>query len=154
MEADRYQQNHALFIIGLISLLLCLGVTFFTLFVAPHLIFGWHYDVPEFIAYIREWLFTAFNITDRQASVIIFFGFLLLAIMFGSISYYSSTRIDDQIYEIEEEKNQLNVTHTIKRNRKMSQSTKESLRFFILLFGIAIVVFASTVIFHWLISLY
>lgn len=150
MEQDRYQENHVLFIVGLISLLLCLGLLFFTLFMLPHLLFGWRYDVPEFISYVREWISSGFGLSSRQASSVIFVFFSIWVFVFGLVAYYASSRIDNKIYSI----GQFTKENTAKPSKKLSQGMKESLRFFLLVLGILIIAFAATFGFQWMISFY
>ena len=101
MEQDRYQKNHKLFIVGLLSLILGLSLVAFSLFILPNLFFGWHYDVPEFIANWVAWLQDAYELSSTAASKLTFFFFFLLGLFFAVIAYFSSNRIDNQIYSSE-----------------------------------------------------
>lgn len=71
MEPDRYQQNHQLYIFGIICFLISMGVMLFFFYTLPNLLLGWRYDVPEFIAYWREFLVFDFGFTERYASILI-----------------------------------------------------------------------------------
>lgn len=150
MEQDRYEQNHVLFIVGLISLISCLGLLLFTLFMLPHLVFGWHYAVPEFISYFREWIVSTYGLNISQARLVVFGILSTLVLLSGYISYYASTQIDDKLYTL---KTPI-VEDPPKSTKKLSQSTKESIRYFLIVLGVIIIVFSSTVGFHWMISIF
>lgn len=100
MEADRYQQNHMLYIFGMICLSTSLAFLLFSFFTFPHLLFGWHYDVPEFITFWRVWLISNFAIGLKHASWIIAFILFIAGLLFGVGAYTASTRIDNAIYGI------------------------------------------------------
>ena len=149
MEQNRYNQNHKLFITGMISLLLCLAFLLFMLFMLPHLLFGWIYDVPETVTHVREWITTDYGVSSSRASLVIFLFLLALVLLFGFVAYYASTRVESKIFSSEEpeDKEESHLTE------KLSAGLKESFRFFITLLAILIVAFAATVGFHWMISL-
>ena len=94
MEQDRFQKNHTVFIIGMISLVISLILLALCLYLLPNLLFGWQYDVPTFVPYINEWLISTYNFTDSSASKILFFILVGLSLVFIAIAYFSSNRIE------------------------------------------------------------
>lgn len=145
MERDRYQQNHGLFVVAMLSLLFCLGLLFFSGFLFPYLVLGWIYNVPAFIIEWREWFISDYGLSFVNASRMVFMGFSVPAIICGIIAYYSSTRIENQIY-MEEENIQLDVI-------KKPYFKKDTLIFLFKLLMILGAVIIATLSFHWLISL-
>jgi hypothetical protein len=103
MEPDRYQLNKKLFILSMLSLLLCLPLLAFALFLFPFLIFNWVYDIPSFIYEWREWLKESYSLSTMGAGLLIFLFFFTLSLLFGFISRKASNHIDEEIYHIEAE---------------------------------------------------
>jgi hypothetical protein len=101
MEQDRYQNHQVIFVAGLFSLVLGLSLFALSFYIMPSLLFGWLYDTPEFIVYIVEWLQESYNYTSAGASKLVFLIVFLLALFFSGIAYYSSNRIDNQIFSSE-----------------------------------------------------
>ncbi len=144
MEPDRYQKNHKLYIFGMLCLLVSLSLLFFTVYLFPHLIFGWRYDVPEFITFWREWIMSSYGVSTHYASRLIFLFFFVGVLLFGLGAYFGSTRIDNEIYGI----NQEHAPERIKKTRDLS----ESFQFFLKALGIIVLFYFSTIVFEWLIS--
>lgn len=145
MERDRYQQNHGLFVVAMVSLLFCMGLLFFSGFLFPYLMLGWIYNVPEFIIDWREWLISDYGFNLIIASHMVFMFFSVPAIICGIIAYYTSTRIENQIYT-DEGNSQLDVI-------KKPFFNKDSLMFLFKLLVILGAVFIAILGLHWLISL-
>jgi len=143
MEADRYQVSHTLFIVGMISMLVCLALLAFSLFLFPYLIFNLRYPVPEFVAYWREWLLLAHGISHHAASWLILLCFFIPALCGFVISFLASNQIDNQIYNKKslgsagEQKIKWNVTIN---------------RFAIRLFFLVLLVILTMFLFEWLIT--
>lgn len=117
MEQDRYNTDHFLFIIGMISLIMSLAMFGLTFYVLPNLLFGLIYDIPSFISEWREWIRTSYQVTDYAASQIIALFLFTLSLMFALIAYLSSNQIDNKIFRSELEL-QEEVTHEKKKNRE------------------------------------
>lgn len=118
MEQDRYQKNHALFIIGLFSLVVSLSLFALCLYILPNLLFGWRYDTPGFIINWVALLQFDYNYSSQASSNIIVLAVFLLALFFAVIAYFASNRIDNQIYSAE-----LEMSQEIKipsRNRQLA----------------------------------
>lgn len=99
MEYDRYKAHHKMYIIGIVSLLACLSLLLFSLYILPYLIWGDFYDVPEFIviliAFLQERKYSA-----SSSHWIVWLLFFLPALILGYISYYISNFIDDELLDI------------------------------------------------------
>lgn len=117
MEQDRYNTDHFLFIIGMISLIMSLALFGLTFYVLPNLLFGLIYDIPSFISEWREWIRASYEVTDYAASQIIALFLFALSLMFALIAYFSSNQIDNKIFRSELEL-QEEVTHEKKKNRE------------------------------------
>jgi len=103
MENDRYKQSPALYITGIISLVISLTLFAFTAYILPYLIFEWRYDIPEFIAHWHHGLQLKHAFSEAAASWLIFLFFFLLACLSGIVAYYASNHVDNAIYGIEPE---------------------------------------------------
>ena len=141
MEADRYQKNHKLFIVGIFSLVLGLSFLGFSLYMLPHLLFGWRYDIPGFIMFWREWLQSEYNYTEPGASKILFLFFFGFAAIFVVIAYLSSSRLDSQILSGELQDTNKPV--------KLKAETREGLGLGLKIFFIIIVIFLVGALFQW-----
>lgn len=132
MEPDRYRHNHKLYIIGMFFLAMSLCLFAFCVYVFPHLLLGWVYDVPEFIADWRNWLHINHGYSDSISSLIIFLFIFFLAVAFAVIAYAASNYIDDKLYD-----NRTETTETITEETLI---VNEESRLWITLFKIALVV--------------
>ena len=104
MEADRYKQNHKLFILCMICLLMSLTLFSLSLFILPHLIWGWHYNVPAFVFDLNEWLIEYHSFTQAGAKVMVFLMVFIPALITGFISYITSNMIENKVLHIHDEK--------------------------------------------------
>lgn len=152
MEADRYQQNHKLFIIGLLSLVSSLLLLFFSLFLLPHLLLGWNYDVPEFIAYWREWITEQFAISEVWASRIIFMFFIFISIILGLIAHIASSRIEKQIYPDETPETSVKPEYRVEEEIPPKIFNKESMPVYLHVLGVVFLAAAAAFLVHWFVS--
>ncbi|KTD62720.1 hypothetical protein [Legionella shakespearei] len=117
MEQDRYSANHKLYIVGIISLILSIGLFFFSMFILPFLIWNLHYDVPDFISHMIIYFQNKMNYSLPASKFLSWLIFFVPCLIAGYISYYISNYIDDQILgikteeEIEEEKQSAILVH-------------------------------------------
>ena len=144
MEADRYQKNHKLFILGIFSLLIALSLFAFSLYLLPNLLFGWRYDTPEFIMFWKEWLLSQYDYTEPVAARLIFLFFFGIAFIFGVIAYFSSNRIDNQILSKE-----LKVPEEEESPDKTTQNTREGLSLGLRILFIILIIFIIGTLFQW-----
>ncbi|WP_419418656.1 hypothetical protein ACNVED_08820 [Legionella sp. D16C41] len=145
MEFDRYQHNKILFIISMISLVICLSMFIFSLFILPNLIWHLNYDVPTFIFTWSENLKLHYNFTDRSAHVIVFLIFFLPAIFAAFIAYLTSNTIENELYGLTTTKNEF-------KSRALKNSFKETLLIILQLLIIIGLVIGAVYFMHWLIS--
>lgn len=145
MERDRYQQNHLLFIIGMIALLIALSFMAFTAYVSPYLVFHWHYDIPDLIVRYQAWLIYTYQITDARARFYIFLFLFGQTVLFSFIAYLASNRIDDEIYGIEH--------HHHLKMVKLTEDFKESIRLFGKILSIIILIVLLALLIDWLLGL-
>ena len=97
MEQSRYQENHGLYIVGLICLtlgLLFLGVT---LYLAPFIFFHWNIDIPMQYFMVIEWLHHDFELNETNAARIFWDFFLVLGLIFMIIADVISNYIDNHL---------------------------------------------------------
>jgi hypothetical protein len=146
MEADRYQKNHTLFIIGIFSLVIGLSLLAFSLYLLPHLLFGWRYNAPEFIMFWREWLQSQYGYMEPAASKLIFLFFFGLAAIFGFIAYFTSNRLESEIFSTELE--EIKAREPVKSTPVMTQ---EGLSLSLKIILIIIAVFIVSALIEWII---
>ncbi len=144
MEPDRYQKNHLLFILGIIFLLSSLILVAFSFYILPHLLWEWHYDVPEFISFWREALRERYNFTLLGASIAIFLIFISLSFICGYFSYLISNYIDNKIYDIAKPK---------AKKIALGRELKTSIAFGAKIFGLMLLVIMVVFMLHWLFSI-
>ena len=141
MEADRYQKNHKLYIIGIFSLVIGLSLLTFSLYMLPHLLFGWRYDIPSFIMFWREWLQSEYQYNGPAASKLIFLFFFSLALIFVVIAYFSSNRLDSDILSKE--------LHDNSNPVEPPKSNREGLHLGLKILFIIVIIFVISALFQW-----
>ncbi len=143
MEQDRFQKNSTLFIVGMLSLIASMILFAISFYIMPHLLFGWIYNVPGFIIHWVEFVRVEYYYSATAAANLVFLFVFLLALFFGIIAYYSSNRIDNEIYSAELQANELPVK---KRSNRIGDGQR--LAFNIVL--IIVVVLMMARLFEWL----
>ena len=146
MEPDRYKQHHVLFFVAMFSLVLSLGLIFFSAYLFPYLVLGWVYNVPQFIFDWHEWFITDFGVSPIKVPRLIFLIFLTPALLFAVIAYFSSNQIENHIFEKEIGEQQ--------NSTRMFRGRKESLRFFLKILALLGLVFVVVAIgLQWILSI-
>lgn len=120
MEKDRYQQNHALYIISMISMVLSISIFCFTAYILPFLLFGWIYNVPGFIIHWQVWMQRHYGMTDLGSSSVLFLFFFGLGLIAAIIAYITSNRLENEVLDIHPENKDDAIR--IKRDVKESAS--------------------------------
>ena len=141
MEADRYQKNHTLFIIGIFSLLFGLSFLGFSLYMLPHLLFGWRYGSPEFIMFWKAGLQSQYGYTEPAASKLIFLFFFGASLICLFIAYFCSNRLDSKILSKELEDKSIPVEH--------QNNSREGLSLGLKILFIIIGIFLISALFQW-----
>ncbi|KTC93671.1 MULTISPECIES: hypothetical protein [Legionella] len=144
MEQDRFQQNSKLFILGLVCLLACLSLFGFGFYILPYLLWNWNYDVPEFVLSMREWYKESYNFSDSGSAWMVFLTFIVPAIITGLISQYSSNHIDNEIYHLNENKEE--------RRTELKRDVQETLGFGLKIFFLIILVLVAVTLVEWLVA--
>lgn len=144
MEPDRYQKNHTLFLVGMISLMVGLILLLLSLYLLPNLLFGWQYSTPIFVTYVNEWLRATYEIPSQAAAKIIFLVLLGLSLIFIVVAYFSSNRLENEIYQDE-----LGETEQpIVKKEEPSEGKSLTLKILLIIFAI----FVLGTLFEWLIN--
>ena len=99
MEFDRYQDHHKLYILGLISLLFCLSLLFFSLYISPFLIWKLDYQVPDLVTALITFFEESYEFSEIKSRWIVGLLFFIPGLITGYISYYVSNAIDNEIYK-------------------------------------------------------
>lgn len=144
MEQDRYEQNHKVFIIGLICLILCLSLAAFGFYILPYLIWNWGYEVPELVWQLREWYKGNYNFSDIGASWLVFFTFIIPATICGFISQWASNYIEKKMYGLDEANPE--------RHAEIRKDIQETIRFGLKIFLLIILVLVVITLVEWLIA--
>ena len=123
MEQSRYQENHWLYIVGLICLSLGLIFLGVTLYLAPLVLFHWNVDIPVQYFIFIEWLHHDFELNEVSASWILWDFFLAFGLIFMVIADVISNYIDnhllryrkniDPILALSKEKDLMEVKHIV-----------------------------------------
>lgn len=103
MEQDRYHQNHTMYIVGILFLVLSMSLLAFTLYLLPALLLKWRYHIPEFVLQLKFWLQLKQGYSESAASWVIFLGLLSLGGGSAVVAYFASNTIENQIYGITQE---------------------------------------------------
>ncbi len=149
MEYDRYQVNSRLFILGMVCLGASICLILFSLYILPGLIGGLVYNIPEFLFHWVDWFQRRFDLSNTAASWIVLLLFFIPGLLFAMIAYYSSNKIDDQIYGLEPpEIEEIEVLSPRERIRKRESRT---FVFKLLILILLVLVFAA--VFEWMLYL-
>lgn len=97
MEQDRYGSSKKLFIFGMFCLLLSVILIVFGLYISPHVMLGFQYDVPEFIIIWQTKLMHATKYPQGVTGffMVAFLGFL--GFLFGLVAHKISNHIDQNL---------------------------------------------------------
>jgi hypothetical protein len=101
MEPDRYKNNHILYIFGIICLILSLTLFFFSLFIAPFLIWHLNYNVPDLIDALITIFEEDYEYSTVVSKALVWLIFFIPSLITGFLAYYISNRIDNQIFKVE-----------------------------------------------------
>lgn len=102
MEPDRYEQNHAAYIVGLVCLVISLALFGMGAYILPKIAFGWYYNIPGFIF---DWISLtqiAYSLSEKAAGWFVLCVFFAFAFIFAGVTYVTSNKIETQIYAAEE----------------------------------------------------
>lgn len=147
METPRYDVNHGLFIIGLLSLVTSLALIVFSLYLLPFLLWGWHYNVPEFISFWVNHYVEQHKFTPYGASIFVFLHFFIPGLLAGFIAYLCSNRIDDTIYGLHQSSSGSILSSGLR------SETRESLGLGLKILILLLLVILGAGIIEWLIHL-
>ncbi len=143
MEIDRYERNHKVFIIAMLSMIISLALLGFVLYMLPYLMFDWVYNVPSFIVTWSEWFVDNYNYSEHGARRIILLIFTIIECTFIFIAYLTSNSIEKQIFKPE-----IQYTNPIKKN---SNQDREGLHLGLKILFIIFIVFLVGALFEMLI---
>lgn len=96
MPEELKNNDEKLFVIGIICFFLAFGFTLFALYIVPFLIWGLHYDVPEFVAHLVAALQDSYNYSLSSSKFIVWLLFLIPGLIAGYIAYYISNLLDEK----------------------------------------------------------
>lgn len=139
MEPDRFNNNHKLYILGIICLVACISLFFFSMYIAPFLLWQLNYDVPDLVTSLITLFNEEYELSLTASRVLTWFVFFIPCIITGLISYYISNRIEDKIYHFDSEVSEEDKkTHSFDVQKQIKESA--SIVFKIVLLMIVIVV--------------
>lgn len=131
-----------LYFFGMLFLLLSITLFGFSFYIFFHLVLGWHYEIPEFIPTWQRWFYAKLPFTDSKINLIIFGIFFVSAAIAGFIANKISHKVED----LEEPFTKPEPILPEKQN------SSEGFDFFLKILLLILVVFASTMVFEWLIE--
>ncbi|HRD68645.1 MAG TPA: hypothetical protein PK657_00725 [Legionella sp.] len=142
MEQDRFASNGTLYIIGIFCLIVCLSLFFFSMYIAPYLIWDLKYDIPEFILQNIEYFQEQYEMTENASRFLVGLMYFIPALIAGYISYYISNKIDNQIFKSEinyDEEEQ--EKHVVEVKEQLKESASIGFKILMLMIVIVIVIF-------------
>lgn len=123
MEKDRFGKNQRLYIIGLVSLILAVGLFLFSIYIIPFLVFDMQYDVPLFVNSMIFYFRDNYSYNLASSKFITWLIFFVPCVVTGIISYFVSNHIDDELLEIKSDEVDENETETKAKKRQPSGDT-------------------------------
>jgi hypothetical protein len=94
MEYDRFEKHHALYLIGISSLILGLMLIAFGVFCIPHVIFKFNYTIPLFFYEVSQRVQTFYGMTENDAELMIVGGFVFVGFVLLLIAEIISNHIE------------------------------------------------------------
>ena len=150
MEYDRYQNNNKLYLLGIISLVLCLALLFFSLYILPFLIWKLNYDVPALITSLIISLQESYDLSSASSRFLVWLIFFIPALITGFISYYVSNYIDNKLYSKELEiNNEITTASSIEKKEELKESAKLSFK----IIGLMVIIVAVILFLQLLVQL-
>ena len=143
MAEDLYKKNNVLYIVGLLTSVIGLAFFVFSLYMLPNLLFGLKYDIPSFIVDWREYIVDHYKYTAVVAARLLLVLLIILSMIFFVIAYFSSNRLDSDLYTPELEE--------IEKPAKIKESTQEGISLGLKILFIIVAVFLFGALFEWLI---
>ncbi len=140
MEPDRYQQNKAYYIIGLVCLIISLMLFGAGIYLFPYIAFGWVYSIPDPVFDRINFVQTSYSLTWRNASWVVLLVDFLGSFLFALVTYFTSNRIDNEILGI------------VPEHVKVKKETKESYKFILTILMTVGLIFLMAMLFQWIIS--
>lgn len=150
MEPDRYQQNKAVYLIGLgclITSLLLFGACIYTF---PYVAFGWSSNIPHpiFDVFV-EFFQNTYGMDARKATWLFWWIMVFFAIILAFITNTTSHQLDNQVLAKELEEDEV---ATEQKTRKKVEEHSETVRFSLTIFLIIVFIFLVAKMFQWVIS--
>ena len=99
MEDNSTRQTEVSFYLGIVFLIISMLLTGITLYMLPHLLFSWVYDVPEFVSEWREGIVNIYDYTQFTASMIILSVLLILSIIAVILTVIFSSQLTPEVPE-------------------------------------------------------
>lgn len=145
MEEDRFEHNHLLFIVCMLSLITSLSLLGFSLYLLPHAFWGFNYALPEFVFSWEEYLTDDYGLNPMGAKRWLFLFFFISGLITGLVAYFTSNKIENELVELQEKKEY--------EDKEAKEEASEQL----FLFGVKLVLLISFIIFlvsflEWLIT--
>lgn len=143
MEENRYKRNKPFFFIFMFSLIIGLSLLLLSIFIMPNILWGWAYNVPDFIYVWREGIRAHYDIAEHRAGFIVLSMFLFPALLMLMVAYLSGTKIENEIQGISSAKSE--------HDPIISEDIKETTQFSLKLLSIITAVLALIFLLQWLI---
>lgn len=147
MEADRFQHNKKLFIIGILCLVFGLILFILSFYTLPNLVFNWRYQIPTFMSMIVAYLQIEYHLQSSSAGWLVFLGSFGISMILFVIADIMSNKIDGKIFKDYYTDN----TQKVNKRKMVGEQDSGSLVFKIIF--IIILVFIASQLFQWAISI-
>lgn len=141
MEYDRYKGNNKLYILGISSLILCLGLFFFSMYLVPFLAWGQYYNVPYFVLTLISTFEDVYYFSHGISRLLVWSLFFIPSVIAGIISYYISNFIDNRLLGIEPEIDEEEIKqHSLEVKQEFQESASLGLKILFLMFLIVVAI--------------
>ena len=146
MEPDRYQQNKLYYVIGMIFLVVALYFFCVGTYLLPHILFGVSYSIPDVLYDRINYVEMTYHVSTKHASWIVLGAIYLVSFLCSVVTYFTSNEIDNEIYGVPTESNE------IKKESKEDKEAKESGALALKIVVIIGFIFVMAKLFQWVIS--
>jgi hypothetical protein len=127
MEYDRYQQNHGMYFLAIISLIVSLVLLTFTAYILPYLLWELRYKVPYVVTYLLAVMQEDYAMRLVTSKLSVFLLFAVPGFLAGLLAYYASNRIENALFHEETHTEEEGTEPSLEAIRKKTQDRRDSI---------------------------
>lgn len=96
MLLSQEREDPKVYFTGVVSLFLSVALILFAIYILPFLIWGFYYDVPDFISHYLAFAEESLELSPSTSKFVVWISFIIPGFIAGYISYYISNLLDER----------------------------------------------------------